>query len=167
MRFASPSDIEPLDKLYEWLSGVNPRLTNEPSAFVMELGGLTLSLLRLSEGIRCTGYLGCDSGNSACVERALRIAAYSIGTYEGGIAVDPSNKQLCLIRLIDGETEQDRVVAVLEDLANQTDVWKQLISTAEGGSRGIRRPVSPALSSREAHFVAKTELGITRKDLHL
>ena len=167
MRFASPSDIEPLDKLYQWLSGVNPRLTNEPSAFVMELGGLTLSLSRLSEGILCTGYLGCDLGNSACVERALRIAAYSIGTYEGGIAVDPSNKQLCLIRLIDGEAELDRVAAVLEDLANQTDVWKQLIGTVEGGLRGISHPVSSAQLSREAHFVAKTESGNIRKDLQL
>ena len=164
--------MEQLDKLFEWLSGAEKNLTKNSSDFQLDLDGLELCLSRRSEGFLCIAYLGCKVGDQACVEKALRVGAYSIGSYEAGVAVNPSNQELCLIRLIDGGSEKERVVAILEELANQTDVWKQLIGTS-GNSAGSNdlaeksRKASSIQVSKDTRFTEKGGRQGPRKELRL
>ncbi|MGE8187529.1 type III secretion system chaperone [Pseudomonas sp. NPDC086278] len=97
-------------------------------------------LQRRPGGVVCIAVLSAAwRGDDAGLEAALHLSGPSLGRFSAALALDPVERRLCLMRYLTF-VDVAVILAALEELANQWDVWEVMLERSTAPSRPVHRP---------------------------
>ncbi|MFJ4192629.1 type III secretion system chaperone [Pseudomonas sp. NPDC089534] len=105
------------------------------------IDGAPLRLQRRPGGVLCLAMLSAAwRGDDTSLEAALRLSGPSLGRFSAALALDPAERRLCLMRYLPFQGIP-ALIAAIESLANQRDVWEAMLERSMPVSRPLTRPL--------------------------
>ncbi|WP_339464261.1 MULTISPECIES: type III secretion system chaperone [unclassified Pseudomonas] len=121
--------------LQRWLDSGEGELT-------LHIDEQPVRLQRRPAGVLCrVGLSVVWRGSDAGLEAAMRLAGPSLGRFSAALALDPQERRLCLMRYLASEGVTP-IIAALEALANQREVWEVMLAVSPAPARAHNRSLA-------------------------
>ncbi|MBV4464941.1 hypothetical protein AB7M29_004860 [Pseudomonas sp. F-14 TE3623] len=86
-----------------------------------------IKIQRRHNGLLCIAMLSVSwCGDDASLEAALSLCGPSLERFSGALALDPTERRLCLLLQLEFDCTAT-IIHALESLANQRDVWESML----------------------------------------